>query len=148
MASHLEGVISVLLIGPPDTRREALRDILAPPHWEIGEAATYGEAVEILDNRPIAVVICDAAFENGNWQALLADLQRRSHPPSLVVSSRLADERLWAEVLNLGGYDVLAQPFDSREVLRVARMAWMAWRRKPESRASEGYGGGARAAAG
>jgi len=36
---------------------------------------------------------------------LLADLQTRDHPPNLIASARLADERLQAEVLNLGGYD-------------------------------------------
>ena len=30
---------------------------------------------------------------------------------------------LWAEVLNLGGYDVLAQPFDELEVRRVVALA-------------------------
>jgi DNA-binding response OmpR family regulator len=39
------------------------------------------------------------------------------------VTSRLADERLWAEVLSLGGYDVLMKPFDVSEVYRVIRLA-------------------------
>ena len=38
--------------------------------------------------------------------------------------SRLADEALWAEVLNLGGYDLLASPFDPIEVDRVVTLAW------------------------
>ena len=37
----------------------------------------------------------------------------------MLVVSRHADERLWAEVLNLGGFDVLALPFD-RDELRWA----------------------------
>jgi len=52
----------------------------------------------------------------------------------LVVTSKLADESLWAEVLNLGGDDVLAQPFDHEEVTRVVRSAvrassdpWRPW---------------------
>ncbi|MGA3073844.1 MAG: response regulator [Bryobacteraceae bacterium] len=133
-AASAEGAISILLIGPPDSRRCALRNILTPPQWEIREAATYREAVRILDNRRIAVTICDTEIEDGNWQVLLADLQNRANPPNLIVSSRLADERLWAEVLNLGGYDVLVQPFDRGEVLRVARMAWMAWRQERPGR--------------
>jgi DNA-binding NtrC family response regulator len=137
MAPLPEGSISVLLIDPLDSRRDALRNILTPPLWEIREAASYREAVEILDSRTIAVAICDVAFGDGNWQQLLADLQRRAHPPNLIVSSRLADERLWAEVLNLGGYDVLVQPFDCGEVLRVASMAWMAWRHEGQGRTSE-----------
>src|ERR1017187_2931489 len=112
-------------IRPVNSRRGALRNILTPPQWEIREAATNGEAMGILNNGRIAVTICDTEIEDGGWQALLADLQRRAHPPNLIVSSRLADERLWAEVLNLGGYDVLVQPFDRAEVLRVAHMAWM-----------------------
>jgi len=127
--------ISVLLIGPSDSRRNSLRSILAPPRWEVREAATCGEAAWILDQSSIGVTICDAEIDNCNWRALLADLQSRAAPPNLIVSSRLADERLWAEVLNLGGYDVLAQPFDRAEVQRVARMAWLAWIRNRAARA-------------
>jgi FixJ family two-component response regulator len=42
----------------------------------------------------------------------------------LIVTSGLADAHLWAEVLNLGGYDVLAKPFDDQEVQRVVAGAW------------------------
>jgi len=125
-----EGAISILLIGPRDSRYRALRDILTPPQWEIREAATFREAVGILDSQSVGVAICDTEIADGEWQVLLANLQDRANPPSLIVSSRLADERLWAEVLNLGAYDVLVQPFDRGEVLRVARMAWMSWRQK------------------
>lgn len=129
----------ILLIGPRDVRRDVLRAILKPTHWEIREAATYGEAVEILNSHGIAVTICDTEIAEGDWQVLLGDIQGRANPPKLIVSSRLADERLWAEVLNLGGYDVLAQPFDSAEVLRVARMAWRAWRETLGGRSLEAY---------
>ena len=130
-----EGAISILLIAPRDSCCRALRDVLTPPQWEIREAATFREAVGILDSQGIAVAICDTEIGDGEWQVLLADLQDRANPPSLIVSSRLADERLWAEVLNLGAYDVLVQPFDHVEVLRVARMAWMSWRQKGQYRA-------------
>jgi FixJ family two-component response regulator len=43
------------------------------------------------------------------------------------VTSRLADEYLWAEVLNLGGYDVLAKPLDKQEVSRTLNLAWEHW---------------------
>ena len=39
----------------------------------------------------------------------------------------LADERLWAEALNLGAYDVLAKPFGRTEAMRVVAAAWRAW---------------------
>ena len=45
--------------------------------------------------------------------------------PLVVVASRLADEYLWVEALNLGAHDVLTKPFDSTEVVRVLTTAWM-----------------------
>lgn len=130
----------ILLIGPVDSRRDALRGILAHPRWEIREVSCYGEAVEILNGGRVAVTICDTEIEDGNWQSLLAEFQGRDVPPNLIVSSRLADERLWAEVLNLGGYDVLQQPFDGGEVVRVARMAWTDWQERWQCQADRKAG--------
>jgi DNA-binding response OmpR family regulator len=130
LSEKAEGTLAILLIEPLDSLRRALRKILTSPQWEICEAATYCDAVEILNSLRVSVAICDTDIADGNWQVLLADLQNRADPPTLVVTSRLADERLWAEVLSRGAYDVLVQPFERGEVLRVARMAWMAWREK------------------
>ena len=47
--------------------------------------------------------------------------------PSLVAASRLADDHLWAEALNLGAWDVLAKPFDRSEVLRSVAQAGVHW---------------------
>ena len=43
------------------------------------------------------------------------------------MTSRLADEHLWAEALNLGAYDLLAKPFDRMEAMRVLDAAWRAF---------------------
>jgi hypothetical protein len=62
-------------------------------------------------------VICERSLPDGEWKDLLGKT------PRLIVTSYAADESLWAEVLNLGGYDVLAQPFDEQEVRRVVALA-------------------------
>jgi DNA-binding response OmpR family regulator len=69
------------------------------------------------------VIICDQVLADGDWRDLLRDLQKGQQAPPVIVSSRLADDRLWAEVLNLGGYDLLTKPFHAAEVSRVVRMA-------------------------
>ena len=46
----------------------------------------------------------------------------------LIVASRLADEGLWAEAMNLGAYDVLAKPFERKELVRSVSLAWLHWR--------------------
>jgi DNA-binding response OmpR family regulator len=60
----------------------------------------------------------------GNWKDVLAAIQQLPQTPLLIVTARLADEYLWAEVLNLGGQDVLSQPFQVTELLWVLGNAW------------------------
>ena len=72
----------------------------------------------------MGVVISEVCLSDGHfWKDLLLELQRMEDPPPLVVADRLADERLWAEVLNLGVYDLLATPFDAKEVLHAVSTA-------------------------
>jgi DNA-binding response OmpR family regulator len=83
--------------------------------------------VALLQQHEIAVVLCERDLPSGTWIDLLESLRSLPDPPSLIVASRLADERLWAEALNLGAWDVLAKPFDRREVFRSVKSAWQHW---------------------
>ena len=76
-----------------------------------------------LAGADISVVICEGTLPDGNWKDILKCAAQTKNAPSLIVTSNHADEALWAEVLNLGGYDVLAQPLDDDEVLRVLASA-------------------------
>jgi DNA-binding response OmpR family regulator len=78
------------------------------------------------------VVICESQLPDSDWQDVLGRLGGMACPPLLVVTSRMADDRLWSEVLNLGGYNVLAKPFNAKEVFHVAGHAWMLWNRQWE----------------
>jgi len=53
----------------------------------------------------------------------VASVAAMRDPPAVIVISRLADERLWLEVLNAGGYDVPARPLDVREAKRTIALA-------------------------
>jgi len=76
----------------------------------------------------VPVVLCERDLPGGTWRRLFVETRDLAHPPRLIVVSRLADERLWAEVLNLGGHDVLATPFAADEVRRVLSYAVDSWR--------------------
>jgi DNA-binding NtrC family response regulator len=82
-------------------------------------AATIREASQLLRGRVVPVILCQRAFPDGDWRDLLNISVVGKPPAKLIVVSRLADNRLWSEVLNLGGYDLLAAPLDEREVSHV-----------------------------
>lgn len=66
--------------------------------------------------RAPAIVIVSSELPDGSWRDVLAASQRLPSPPPVIVASRVADEHLWAEVLNLRGYDLIARPLDAREL--------------------------------
>lgn len=73
------------------------------------------------------IVVCERDLADCDWKVVLEVTASRPNPPPVIVTSRLADEYLWAEVLNLGGFDVLAKPLDKEEVSRVLNFAWEHW---------------------
>ncbi|HUA60473.1 MAG TPA: hypothetical protein VML19_17050 [Verrucomicrobiae bacterium] len=64
---------------------------------------------------------------------MLHYVQSRPNPPLLIVTSRLADDRLWAEALNLGAWDVVGKPLVASEVVRSIEPAFRRrqWQRRP-----------------
>jgi DNA-binding NtrC family response regulator len=104
----------------------SLAGILCGSCWRLKEVQTCREALSLVRGGALPVVVCEAQMPDGDWNSLVGKLLELSTPPAVIVVSRLADERLWAEVLNLRGYDVLMTPFDRNEVLRVFSSAWIA----------------------
>ena len=122
-----DGTAVGLAVSPLPADRARLREILSPGNWKLYEASDCCEALALLRDRSVAVLLCERDHADGNWEDLLKATERLRTPPNLIVFSRLADESLWAKVLNLGGFDVLMTPFEPEEVLRVTFAGWSRW---------------------
>jgi CheY-like chemotaxis protein len=95
--------------------------------WVIYRSASVAEAVDALQATAIPVIIADSDSPASRWRDLLERIQQLPEPPALILASWLADERLWAEALNLGAYDVLTKPFERHELIRSVTGAWLHW---------------------
>lgn len=123
--------VSALLIGAYNDDRLLLHDIFHARGWRLFEAPGRRHAMQCLERNAIEVVIAESGIPNWTWKRILHDLRSLPVQPQLIVTSRMADDSLWAEVLNCGGYDVLAQPFVRDEVERVIGAARRHFDRKP-----------------
>ena len=121
--------VTVLLASPLEEDHSSLRGILRRSRWRLFGTGTYDEALALIRRHAVPVVICERTLPDGDWKTLLAAMANMPHRPQLIVSSRLADHHLWADVLSLGGYDLLMTPFDAAEVSRVVFLAWHSTRR-------------------
>ena len=127
-----ERVVSVLAISPYDDNHIFLSSIFGHSKWHIQGVRSWHEGLAYLAKNPTPVVVCERDLPDCSWKDVLGELAALPGQPLLVVASRLADDNLWAEVLNLGGYDVLMKPFDRTEVFRVISLAWLSWKNRLE----------------
>jgi DNA-binding NtrC family response regulator len=110
---------SILIVCPFPEHHAIIERVLQSTKWAIHHAASCREAAMFLaENQPEAV-ICERTLPDGSWEDIWRYTKQLSQKSSLIVSCRLADEHLWAEVLNAGGFNVVGQPFDEEELLRV-----------------------------
>lgn len=115
----------ILSISAATEDHGALGDILNNSPWRIVTSGTCKQALSRLRRQHIPVVICESDLPDGTWRDVLNRINTLTHRPVLIVTSRVADDYLWAEVLNLGGYNVLAKPFRESEVKHVFASLWM-----------------------
>jgi len=114
---------TIVGVFPVGEDRTSLIDIFSRSKWELQFTCTLRETGAALSVSP-GVVISEAQLPDGHsWSDLLYEMQKMECPPPLIVADRLADEHMWAEVLNLGGHDLLAKPFDAKEVLHAVSTA-------------------------
>ena len=114
---------NILAVLAPGVDRDWLQEILSPAPWRLSLSGSLEDARRLFEIHRFDAVICRTRFGDKRWLDLLRVIQEMKSPPPLIVADRLADERLWAEVLDLGGHDVLALPFAEKEVLYALEMA-------------------------
>lgn len=112
-----------LWVGPKSEGNGLIREVFRTAGWRLHEAVERRQAIHCLQQRDVHVVLTSHENQRWPWKRALQELQQMPRPPQLVVTSRLADESLWAEVLNWGGFDVLAEPLRREEVERVIASA-------------------------
>lgn len=143
MSANFSNHVTVLVVDPSQEDHASLVTIFGSspwgfcpePAWRLKTTTNLQSAWRVLRAGRVPIVLCEYNLGPETWRELLEQVESLNQPPFVIVTSRLADERLWAEALNLGAYDVLAKPFDRTEVMRVVSMAWLHWRERYETAA-------------
>jgi DNA-binding NtrC family response regulator len=120
----------ILFVYPDQSDCSAFTDILSHRKCGLHRVQTCRDAISFLNEHTAGVVISNTNMSDGTWMDLLDRTSRLAKAPNLIVASRLADERFWAEVLNAGAYDLLIVPPEPEEVMRITTQAWQDWERR------------------
>jgi len=124
MTKPSSGAIRVIGVFATAEDRASLREFFNNFRWTSQFVDSCSTLDQVLWPFEPDVVLTDSELARGeSWKDILRSAQERPTRIPVVVSSRLADERLWAEVLNLGAYDLLVKPFIAAEVQSVVGAA-------------------------
>ena len=100
--------------------------------WQLSLSRTLASALTAVRQAEFAVIVCESSLGPGSWKDLMEDTQDMMNSSVFIVTSLRADDRLWAEALNLGAYDVVAKPFHPAELTRVVNLACMRWQQRAQ----------------
>ena len=126
-------IVTVLSVSPTEAVHFSLQEIFNHSKWKLAKTHSLASALAFLRVQKTPVVLCETDLRPGSWRDLMEEITHAPDAPAIIVSSRLADDRLWAEALNLGAWDVLARPFVASEVFHAVSAAWRHWRNQQES---------------
>lgn len=106
---------------PDDARR--LSQMLRPLRLELDHARTLQQARNKLRKAGYRLILTEAKLPDADWPEVVQTADRHSNDLPVIVTDPQADARLWSEVLNQGGYDLITQPFYAPEVQRILENA-------------------------
>src|SRR5262245_1898833 len=95
----------ILSISPVRQDHRTLRRIASGFSWHVTAVSNCHRAKRCLSKTSFSVIVCESNLPDGSWRDVLRLIGGSGRVPRFIVTSSLADNYLWAEVLNLGGDD-------------------------------------------
>ena len=115
---------AMALVAMNQERRLPLLGNLKKLNLDVLTVANCQEARALLATRPpVEVIITGVTLPDGSWCDIFDCSVKNNVQASVIVSSALADESLWSEILWRGAYDLLVEPWEDRELRRVVEGA-------------------------
>jgi DNA-binding NtrC family response regulator len=108
----------LFISGRQDDARHLSRMLHALP-LKLEHVPSLHHARTRLYQQEYDVILTEAALPDGKWLDVLHLARECPRETEVIVTDPQADARFWAEALNLGAYDLLAQPFYEPEVRRI-----------------------------
>ena len=137
-AGHPPGTIAILSLSPSETDHTVLArtfrnsSLTMYPNYRLTlqPSPTLASTLALLRTQRIPIVLCDDDAYPDAWREILRACRVLPAPPCVIVTSRLAGDGLWMELLGEGAFDLLSKPFDPSEVMRIIHSAWVHWQNR------------------
>jgi DNA-binding NtrC family response regulator len=125
MPAETDPARRLLVVEDLEDSRQSLQDLLqlAVPRAEVDAAEDGVRALELLAERPYALVITDLRMPKASGMRLLREIKERGLTCAVVIITGHGGVKEAVEAMRLGAYDFLTKPVDPQQlVLLVDRV--------------------------
>jgi DNA-binding NtrC family response regulator len=135
-ASEVPPLTPVVALITGDRDRALLRNLGAREQLDVQFADTCAEAWSAANRLHSPVVLCEREVPGLEWQDAVRMLASATPHPCVILASPAVDEHMWKEIVERGGYDVVAKPLRDAEAARTIRLAVAYWQSAAHLRAA------------
>lgn len=122
------GVPSVLAVLSGDGERQLVTTFARDNGWNVSFAETVEQARTRLAGNVVAVILLDRDSAGVEWRSMVRNLADHRPAPCIILMSPVVDRYLFQELVNQGGYDVVAKPLQREELRRIVGLAFAFWK--------------------
>ena len=116
-------MIPLLLASERDDDYRTLQALLQNTKWTLVRPSSWGEVSNFCDRVVNPVVLVDRHFQGSDWRFTVSSILNNKESCCLILLSDVSDPYLWNELVQQGGFDVLARPFEKVSVHRTLAFA-------------------------
>ncbi len=110
---------AVLVICSAAAQREAIEKTCRATGCKVAVSHGWRDACLALSRDAVDVILCDDQLRDGSWKDVLSAIAPMPEAPKVVVMAEGAPAGVCAEVMNLGGFDVLDKPVQESDLTRA-----------------------------
>ncbi len=102
---------TILVVDDEDLLRKILQDFLSTNGYEVLEAANYAEAMELLDEAEVDLILSDIRMPGKSGVDLLETVKSRELNAPVIMITGQPEIESAADALRLGAFDYVLKPF-------------------------------------
>jgi two-component system NtrC family response regulator len=120
---RMAGGERILIVEDEDLMRELLTKILAGENYRIYQASSGEEALKLLQDQTLDLVLTDLRLKGMNGLQLLSEVRTLDPEIVVIVMTAYASVETAVEAMRKGAYDYITKPFINEEIRVMLRRA-------------------------
>jgi two-component system response regulator AtoC len=123
----------ILVVDDEAAMRHMLQLVLEKEGYQVTESAEGGAALELLQEEPFDMVLCDIRMPGMDGRMFLREVARLKLTPTIIMMSAYGTIDTAIECMKGGAYDYISKPFKPDEVVLTLKKAEERFRLRQEN---------------